>query len=69
MWLPEEEKVTTDSKRMDLLIQCLKCERKTKTEGTFLSKIDSSVEVVVLKGKNRELIFERDYLEGYDLYE
>ena len=69
MWVPEEEKISADSKRMDLVVQSIEIERKTKTEGSFLSKIDSSVPVVMLRGKNREFFFEKNYLEGSDLYE
>jgi hypothetical protein len=68
-WCEEKDEIGAESKKVELTIQSINVQRKTKEEGSFFSKKTSEVEVVVIEGSNRSIIFEKNYLEGGELYE
>jgi hypothetical protein len=37
-------------------------QKKTKEEGNFFSKKTAEIEVVLIEGSNRSLVFEKNYL-------
>jgi hypothetical protein len=49
---------------VELTIQNIRVEKKRKEEGSFFSKVASDIDVVMLEGNNRNITFEKNYLEG-----